>query len=49
MTRTKDDRYYAELVLKEVNKLLDFASRTDWTERFLIAPHAIIELAYMAK
>ena len=32
MTRMKDDRYYAGLVLKEVNKLLDFASRVDFSD-----------------
>ena len=32
MRRDKDDRYYAELLLGEVNKLLDFASRVDFSE-----------------
>ncbi|MCR5692364.1 MAG: DUF86 domain-containing protein [Bacilli bacterium] len=32
MRRDKDDRYYAEILLGEVNKLLDFASRVDFSE-----------------
>lgn len=32
MTRIKDDRHYAEIVLREVNKLLDFASRADFSD-----------------
>lgn len=32
MTKAKDDRYYAELVLREINKLLDFSSRVDFSD-----------------
>ena len=32
MTRKKDDRYYAELILNEVNKLIDFASRVNFSD-----------------
>ena len=30
MRKNKDDRYYAELLLRETNKLLSFASRVDF-------------------
>ena len=32
MKRNKDDRYYAEILLREVNKLLHFASRVDFSD-----------------
>ena len=32
MTKRKDDRYYAGLVLTEVNRLLAFASRVDFSD-----------------
>lgn len=32
MRRDKDDRYYAEIILREVDKLLSFASRVDFSE-----------------
>lgn len=32
MTKIKDDRHYAEKVLKEVNKLLHFAKHVDFSD-----------------
>ena len=32
MTRNKDDHYYAEKLLKEVNRLLSFAKRLDLSD-----------------
>ncbi len=32
MPKKKDDRYYAEILLREVNKLLAFASRVDFSD-----------------
>ena len=32
MRKNKDDRYYAEILLREVDKLLGFASRVDFSE-----------------
>lgn len=32
MSTKKDDRYYAALLLREVNRLLDFASRVDFSD-----------------
>ena len=32
MTRMKNDRYHAELLLSEVEKLLHFAARVDFTD-----------------
>ena len=42
MRKNKDDRYYAELLLRETNKLLSFASRVDfsnpeWNEEAIYA------------
>lgn len=32
MRRDKDDRYYSQIILREVDKLLDFATRVDFSE-----------------
>lgn len=32
MTKQKNDRYYAEMVLRDIEKLLHFAARADFSD-----------------